>query len=323
MLLKNENVNLLSVIIPAYNNPQYLRKCLLSLSKQKYKNFEIIISDDCSPLSLEETVNAIKKNFDKNIDIKFFRQKENLGVYWNLIFCLDHCSGSYLTFMQHDDWFIDNDFYLEAIQHLDKNSKLNVIIANSKQELSKQKTMVVDTDDWINMNGTDYVSNHLFYDYMHPIYSTIIYRKIPLIENKYVNYFVTKKDADYMGVEIDECFVALVLAAVSGEVMLTGKVVCVQGKPETAATNLNLHLLKKKGMDVGMFIPYFRLYKYFRVINNSACVNEMKRLIIKKFCVRHINFRVLKYLNWDFQALRLMFLSFSFRCIRKIKSTIT
>lgn len=322
MILKSENTNLLSIIVPAYNNPKYLRKCLLSLSKQKYKKFEIIVSDDCSPKPLEETVNKVKKNFDRNVDIKFFRQKENLGVYWNLIFCIEQCSGTYLTFMQHDDWFIDDNFYSEAIQHLDKNSKLNVVIANSKQELKKQKSMEIDTNDWININGSDYVSNHLFRD-MHPIFSTVIYRKTPLIENNYINYFVTKNDADYMGVEIDECFVALILAAVSGEVLLTGKVVCIQGKPKTAATNLNLHLLKKKGMDVGMFIPYFRLYKHFRTIKNTSCINEMKRLIIKKFCVRHINFRVLKYLNWDFQALRLMFLSFSFRCIRKIKSTIT
>jgi glycosyltransferase involved in cell wall biosynthesis len=37
-----------SVIIPAYNAEQFIEKCLISLKQQTFKNFEIIVVDDCS-----------------------------------------------------------------------------------------------------------------------------------------------------------------------------------------------------------------------------------------------------------------------------------
>ena len=315
-ILKKSQI--LSVVIPAYNNPAYLKKCLSSISKQNYKYLEIIIADDCSPLSLNETVESAKKMFHDKIKIKFFRQEKNLGVYWNLIFALKKCTGPYVTFMQHDDWFIDNNFYKESIEKLNENDDLKVVIANSEQEFSKQKSMKLSQLERIEMDGSKYVCEHLFYD-LHPIFSTVIYKKDAFIDNEYDKYFVSKENADYMEVEIDECFVALILAASSGKVLISGKVVCIQGKPKTAATNLNLHLLKKKGMDVGMFIPYYKLYKHFSTIDNLNCIKEMKRLIIKKFCVRHINLRVLKYFHWEFEAIQLMFISFTYRCFRKLK----
>jgi glycosyltransferase involved in cell wall biosynthesis len=40
--------NLVSIIIPHYNYSHYIDQCLVSILKQKYKKFEIIIVDDCS-----------------------------------------------------------------------------------------------------------------------------------------------------------------------------------------------------------------------------------------------------------------------------------
>ena len=38
-----------SVIIPLYNSEKYIDKCLLSLNNQTYKDFDVILVDDCSP----------------------------------------------------------------------------------------------------------------------------------------------------------------------------------------------------------------------------------------------------------------------------------
>lgn len=40
--------NLVSVVVPIYNNVRYLPECLSSLVNQTYKNIEIILVDDCS-----------------------------------------------------------------------------------------------------------------------------------------------------------------------------------------------------------------------------------------------------------------------------------
>ena len=41
--------NLVSIVIPAYNQPDYLRRALQSAVEQLYRPLEVIVSDDCSP----------------------------------------------------------------------------------------------------------------------------------------------------------------------------------------------------------------------------------------------------------------------------------
>ncbi len=50
-----------SVIIPIYNTAQYLEKCINSILKQTYANFELIIINDGSPDHSEDIVNEFLK----------------------------------------------------------------------------------------------------------------------------------------------------------------------------------------------------------------------------------------------------------------------
>ena len=46
--MKDKDRLFFSVIIPNYNQANYLRKAILSVLKQSYKNFEIIVIDNNS-----------------------------------------------------------------------------------------------------------------------------------------------------------------------------------------------------------------------------------------------------------------------------------
>ena len=47
----------ISIIIPVYNSEDFLNTCLDSLTKQSYKNLEIILVNDGSPKNCKEIAN--------------------------------------------------------------------------------------------------------------------------------------------------------------------------------------------------------------------------------------------------------------------------
>lgn len=72
---------LLSICIPTYNRPKHLLNCLNSLTLQSYKNFEVCISDNASASNIKKLI----KPFKKKLNIKFNRNKKNLGFALNLL----------------------------------------------------------------------------------------------------------------------------------------------------------------------------------------------------------------------------------------------
>lgn len=90
---------LLSVIIPTFNRPAFLRKCLESLQQCGYSNLEIIVVDDGSTEDISETVR------DFQSACTYLRQ-ENQGpnAARNLGFA--HSQGRYIAFVDSDDQWL-------------------------------------------------------------------------------------------------------------------------------------------------------------------------------------------------------------------------
>lgn len=87
-----------SVLIPSYNGKDVIANTIQSVLDQDYKNFEIIINDDCSA---DSTVKIIKSFKDKRI--KLFANKKNLGYPGNLNKCLRHAKGDVIYLLGQDD----------------------------------------------------------------------------------------------------------------------------------------------------------------------------------------------------------------------------
>lgn len=101
---------LISVIIPNYNHAKYLDERISSVLNQTYKNFEVIILDDCSPDNGESK--SVIENYRGNIHVKHIVYNEtNSGstfVQWRKGFELaegdivwiaesdDYCSNTFL-----------------------------------------------------------------------------------------------------------------------------------------------------------------------------------------------------------------------------------
>lgn len=97
-------MDLISIIIPAYNVECYISICINSILSQTYNNFEVIIINDGST---DKTGEICKKYALKDSRIKLFYQ-ENKGVSAARNFGIEKASGNYIIFIDADDFLEDN-----------------------------------------------------------------------------------------------------------------------------------------------------------------------------------------------------------------------
>ena len=114
----------ISVIVPVYNVEKYLDKCLTSLIKQTYKNFEIIVINDGS---IDNSLAICNKYANKYDNVKVYDYK-NAGVAHARNVGIKKATGDYLLFVDSDD-YIKEDMY-EILLNLIKKYDADVSICN-------------------------------------------------------------------------------------------------------------------------------------------------------------------------------------------------
>lgn len=91
---------LITIIVPVYKVEEYLVRCVDSILAQTYANLEIILVDDGSPDNSGKICDAYAEKDDR---IKVIH-KENGGLSDARNAGIAQASGSYLTFLDSDDW---------------------------------------------------------------------------------------------------------------------------------------------------------------------------------------------------------------------------
>ncbi|WP_366923002.1 glycosyltransferase [Metallumcola ferriviriculae] len=126
---------LVSILIPAYNKPDYLEAALNSSLNQTYPNIEIIIGDDSTNNKVEKRVSSYLKKYD---NIKYFRNLppvKDFGLT-NVKRCLEKSCGEYINFLMHDDMFHPQKIE-KMISHYQANN--NVTLVTSYRHLIDEK----------------------------------------------------------------------------------------------------------------------------------------------------------------------------------------
>ena len=90
-----------SIIMPAFNTENYIRKSLDSVVNQVYKNIEIIVIDDAST---DNTRKIIKEYAERDNRIIPFYQTSNKGVSAARNVGLSIATGDYIVFVDSDDF---------------------------------------------------------------------------------------------------------------------------------------------------------------------------------------------------------------------------
>lgn len=102
------------IIIPNYNNEEWLDKCLSSIFNQTFKDYEVIVVDD---VSTDNSINIIKKYPVKLIvmDHKVYNGgARNIGIRLK-------SDKPYTMFLDSDDWLYSDDVLEKIAKHLKEN----------------------------------------------------------------------------------------------------------------------------------------------------------------------------------------------------------
>ena len=109
----NEKVPAISLIVPMYNAEKYIEQSLNSVLSQTFKDFEIIVVDDCST---DQSVNIVEGIIERNSGedrpkIHLIKNNKNAGgaaVPRNI--GMRFSRGKYIAFLDNDDMFTNNAF---------------------------------------------------------------------------------------------------------------------------------------------------------------------------------------------------------------------
>jgi glycosyltransferase involved in cell wall biosynthesis len=106
---------LYSVIMPTWNRGAAIRRAVISVLRQTYKNFELIVVDDHSHTPASEFLEGLDDN-----RIRYLRMKVNSGVSAARNAGIRLAEGEYLAFLDDDDEYLPQK--LEVLNSAVENS---------------------------------------------------------------------------------------------------------------------------------------------------------------------------------------------------------
>lgn len=118
-----------SIIVPVYNAEQYMEKCLNSILKQTFEDFELIIIDDGSR---DNSLKILKKF--KNLEKVRIYSQNNSGPSVTRNKGIEKANGEYIVFIDIDDW-IEKDYIENLVEEIEKK-RLDFVVTGYK-DISK------------------------------------------------------------------------------------------------------------------------------------------------------------------------------------------
>lgn len=94
--------DLVSIITPSYNTAEYIAETIRSVQAQTYKNWEMIIVDDCSTDNTDDIVGE----FLSDARIKYLHNEQSRGAAVSRNYALCEARGKWIAFLDSDDLWL-------------------------------------------------------------------------------------------------------------------------------------------------------------------------------------------------------------------------
>lgn len=131
-----------SIIVPTFNNEEYIQKCLMSLIKQTLKEIEIIVINDGST-DYTPSIASVFASEDKRI---VYISQKNAGPSKARNEGLKIAKGEYIAFVDADDW-IEEDFIEKLYEAITRNDCDVAVATIIRKRKNSQKYRVHYTEE--------------------------------------------------------------------------------------------------------------------------------------------------------------------------------
>ncbi|MDO4266815.1 MAG: glycosyltransferase family A protein [Eubacteriales bacterium] len=262
-----ENCPLVSVIIPVYNRSKTIARCADSILAQTYQNLEIIfVNDGSSDDSFEQLLAYAKR--DKRIVLI---NKPNSGVSDSRNYALESAHGTYIQFVDSDDWIPENatEEYVKAALASDSD----LVVADYYRVRGKQVHQSGDIRAAGDYTRTEYAK--LMMDRAGDFYYGVVWNKLfrrSLIEENALNF----------NEKLDWCEDFLF----NLEYLKYAARITVIRKPLYFYVKTKGSLVSTKTTPANVILTKLTLYEYYKELYQSLDLYEDNKLRVQGFLLQ-------------------------------------
>lgn len=154
---------LVSIIMPSYNTASFIAESVQSVLAQSYKDWELIIVDDCSPDNTDDVV----KPYLSDERIRYLKNEKNSGAAVSRNRALREAKGKWIAFLDSDDLWMPEKLQ-KQVRFMEKNG----------YHFSYTNYAEIDTEDkrnGISVTGPKRITKTGFFNYCWPGCLTVMY----------------------------------------------------------------------------------------------------------------------------------------------------
>lgn len=314
--------NLVSIVIPSYNQPEYLRRAIQSVVEQTYRPLEVIVADDASPTNLEPVVASFRPLENDALRLRYFRHAANQGMVENFHSGVRRAQGQYLLPLPHDNRFLLKNFLAAAVRRLQEIDGALLCYANAVYEDSGRPALrfpdsIRFADDWAVLDGDRFIR---LYGNRGIGWSQVILmdHAAAVRQGAFQEPFaVTGPIARRLGIAQDDAFSYVFLLSAVGKVCLYRGLACEIGAPMNSYSRADAHWRATRRRTT--FVNFYNLARADLEGPYARAVRKQAKRLAHLYADSILDPRIAAYYCWKPGILGMMILGFFKHLARQVR----
>lgn len=189
---------LVTVMIPTFNQADFVGEAIESAARQDYPNLEIVICDDAST----DGTQAVAERFAGDGRIRYCRNTNNIGRvanYRKLLYEL--ANGTWVINLDGDDCFLDRRYIRRAMSIALSDPEIVLVFSKAAKGAAGDADLkILNTRFGATriLDGTRFCYEHPPYDRVVPLHLTCLYQRKAALKEGFYELNILSADFDLL-----------------------------------------------------------------------------------------------------------------------------